>query len=1202
MIIGYITGQSLKIQAPVVVSDSINYLTAQFFFQTEDWKDLTKWAHFKQGATVYDFALEKDRIEKDAHLNLSDGEWEVYLHGNEFSDGEVVERITTEIVTLTVKKGGVLDGEPFAEQPASEVERLNAKLDKFLETGIGGKVSSVNGKDGDVVLTAEDVGALSEDNLDEAIDKALLDAKESGEFKGDKGDKGDAGAPGYTPVKGVDYFDGANGKDGRDGQDGYTPIKGVDYFDGQDGKDGYTPVKGIDYFDGIDGKDGATGADGKTAYQYAQDGGYAGTEEEFAEKLAKSNPVKPSVKDYGAKGNGTTDDTDAFKDALDNNRLVYVPEGTYVLSDTITIGANSELELAQSAVLKFTQTATHCIAMKRIASIKGNHATIIVPYNFNAHVIHASTDVDNGSDVPPFTKWDPQWKNSRYVTDINICKPDSRGFHYSVNGDCYGTAVYLGCYRDSGKFMWGVNMSGVRIAGGFTYGIHIYNELGVNAEGKEDNAWNHDMRIEAVMDACETGVLVENCNNAHLAVTVQPRRAYTLNEVYIPYAKYGIKLVNSKNIDLSSSCVWDWDDTYTLWTANGEYQHLVMLGQCRGLILSDFLYYENSTDIRSLIYTDTPSNLEKMTILQEPFTRWFKPIDGRPYFSDGGDNKPLLLKEEFNECFETDYVANFENVLPMATDGSGNIYNGIGYIESGEYVNGIGGISQSKYYGCTGYIPVKTGDTVYVQGIDIGAGDGSAVFVGYDSSYTKKFSLTTNNEQFQGGNNYYFKYTALDNGFKIVVAPNGDPVDTAYLRFGFLTSWIKDTPIVAINEEITYSQVGVLADSIKVKGENVIGLPSGGGSVEEVFYVPFSFGATGFVLDGVTHADILAAYNDGKRIIGKAYVPQAAGLGAWGEFNIPMVCLQDNSTFTLAFISSVTSVEVYIASDDSVSLDVKVLQNIDSRVTSINSSSTHSSYPTAKAVYDARSDLSQNDTTAADYVKGRTHWFEYEEATLFDGSITTIQNKYAKVGALGLVEGKTYTVLWNGVEYTSTAVHVPFGSDMTAIAIGNLAIAGATPNTGEPFLIGDIDSGTVGFLSPVNGTFSVKVTGEIKKYNTLDVKYLPLGSQTCVLTLPGGSLGENPFMFGSYELSSISYDLFADILWNGGDLLVDFSNCFPGYPASLRIKASSWGYISDSGFAVWFITNFAFDNDELQSGGFDAIYLHFPNGSWQPPT
>lgn len=54
-----------------------------------------------------------------------------------------------------------------------------------------------------------------------------------------KGKQGDPGKPGYTPVKGKDYFDGEPGKPG------YTPVKGVDYFDGEPGK---TPVFGQDYF------------------------------------------------------------------------------------------------------------------------------------------------------------------------------------------------------------------------------------------------------------------------------------------------------------------------------------------------------------------------------------------------------------------------------------------------------------------------------------------------------------------------------------------------------------------------------------------------------------------------------------------------------------------------------------------------------------------------------------------------------------------------------------------------------------------------------------------------------------------------------------------------------------------------------------------------------------------------------------------
>lgn len=52
-------------------------------------------------------------------------------------------------------------------------------------------------------LNAEDIGALSADTLDSAIDMALLEAKNSGEFKGDPGP---AGANGKTPVKGTDYY------------------------------------------------------------------------------------------------------------------------------------------------------------------------------------------------------------------------------------------------------------------------------------------------------------------------------------------------------------------------------------------------------------------------------------------------------------------------------------------------------------------------------------------------------------------------------------------------------------------------------------------------------------------------------------------------------------------------------------------------------------------------------------------------------------------------------------------------------------------------------------------------------------------------------------------------------------------------------------------------------------------------------------
>lgn len=64
------------------------------------------------------------------------------------------------------------------------------------------------GKDVD----AEDIEVVGKKTLQELVDYALEQARDSGEFKGDKGDKGDPG------------------KDGSPGADGYTPVRGTDYW------------------------------------------------------------------------------------------------------------------------------------------------------------------------------------------------------------------------------------------------------------------------------------------------------------------------------------------------------------------------------------------------------------------------------------------------------------------------------------------------------------------------------------------------------------------------------------------------------------------------------------------------------------------------------------------------------------------------------------------------------------------------------------------------------------------------------------------------------------------------------------------------------------------------------------------------------------------------------------------------------------
>lgn len=128
MIRGFIKGQALNLSPyPLIVADTIDYLTAVFIFRTADWNDTEKWAHFQQGDTIYDILLKNDKIEEDAHLNLSAGKWKVWIHGNRYDGEQVTLRITTEVAEISVESSGVFNNEPFASIPPSAGEQIVAQ-------------------------------------------------------------------------------------------------------------------------------------------------------------------------------------------------------------------------------------------------------------------------------------------------------------------------------------------------------------------------------------------------------------------------------------------------------------------------------------------------------------------------------------------------------------------------------------------------------------------------------------------------------------------------------------------------------------------------------------------------------------------------------------------------------------------------------------------------------------------------------------------------------------------------------------------------------------------------------------------------------------------------------------------------------------------------------------------------------------------
>lgn len=131
------------------------------------------------------------------------------------------------------------------------------------------------------------IDALRNDKLDaaeltNAINTALAQAKESGEFDGADGQPGENGTDGYSPTANVTQND--NGATITITDKNGTTTATV--TNGKDGADGNP---------GADGSPGKDGADGKSAYAYAVEGGYTGTEAEFATKLAENIPAVDST-------------------------------------------------------------------------------------------------------------------------------------------------------------------------------------------------------------------------------------------------------------------------------------------------------------------------------------------------------------------------------------------------------------------------------------------------------------------------------------------------------------------------------------------------------------------------------------------------------------------------------------------------------------------------------------------------------------------------------------------------------------------------------------------------------------------------------------------------------------------------------------------------------------------------------------------
>ena len=179
-----VTGQQLQIVTPVIVADSHNYITVKATFETDDWADTYKWAHFTLDGQTYHVPLYNNQIYASQQVDLTAGTWQVYLTGNELVDGTTVTRITTNSEILFVEGTQAESPFPpitpsFEEVLAAQVADTKEKMDELSEAAEAGDFNGAT-----FIPSVNENGIISWTN-DKGLDNPM-----QRDIHGPKGDPG----------------------------------------------------------------------------------------------------------------------------------------------------------------------------------------------------------------------------------------------------------------------------------------------------------------------------------------------------------------------------------------------------------------------------------------------------------------------------------------------------------------------------------------------------------------------------------------------------------------------------------------------------------------------------------------------------------------------------------------------------------------------------------------------------------------------------------------------------------------------------------------------------------------------------------------------------------------------------------------------------------------------------------------------------
>ena len=204
----------------------------------------------------------------------------------------------------------------------------------------------------------------------------------------------------------------------------------------------------------------------------------------------------------------------------------------------------------------------------------------------------------------------------------------------------------------------------------------------------------------------------------------------------------------------------------------------------------------------------------------------------------------------------------------------------------------------------------------------------------------------------------------------------------------------------------------------------------------------------------------------------------------------------------------------------------------------------------------AKPDWNQNDETAPDYVKNRTHYSEFSEGIVKNYCLpeTTFSSSTAPVSSANLVVGNQYIVECNGEIYNVTAQEVDV-EGLVCTALGDIGLMTNGNSTGEPFVYLQVPSdmvATVGaeaLVFNIHGSSSMTISiytegwGMVENIHHIDHKYIKdmyyettLTNQTLVSekTVSGFAVMQDPIycVENPFTMTIVSGNTYT-VVWDG---------------------------------------------------------------------